>query len=67
MNTPNKTLHLTAIALRSIAAGELGRYMAWPKNLKNSAPRKFYNSTAYCILRSAYCFLLAACCLVLTV
>jgi len=25
-NLPNKALHLTAIPLRSIAAGELGRY-----------------------------------------
>jgi len=25
-NSPNKTLHLTAIPLRSITAGELGRY-----------------------------------------
>jgi len=28
MNTPNKALHLTAIALRSITAGGLGRDMA---------------------------------------
>jgi hypothetical protein len=27
MTTPNKALHRTAIPLRSIAAGELGRYV----------------------------------------
>jgi len=28
MRRPNKALHLTAILLRSIAAGELGRWLA---------------------------------------
>lgn len=29
-SVPNKALHRTAIPLRSIAAGELGRYVGFP-------------------------------------
>ena len=38
---PNKALHLTAISLRSIAAGELGRYSdaSRPNNAAGASPR----------------------------